>query len=321
MLYCTLFPAIVLLTVDPSHSFTSTAVCSKHKRISFMRSRNGQPLHNPRVMHLGMSETVSGQDDHLVQSQSVKEGETLVEEAINASIEWKGYINICVMIGIAIAAFSQIATVDQGLMRGWTPVEIIARIPIDTWNSYNQILHIAPVATKAATSASVYAIGDVIAQNTEGKSVHEIDRMRILRSLVAGLVGHGPLSHLWYNISESCFTDVLHWTEWWSFLPKILVDQAVWGPIWNNTYILLLGMMQLRPVQDVTREMKETTLPLLVSGLKLWPLAHCVTYGLLPVENRLLWVDLVEILWVSILASTAAKAGSTSDTSEVDVSR
>lgn len=165
------------------------------------------------------------------------------------------------------------------------------------------------------------AIGDVIAQNTEGKSVHEIDRMRILRSLVAGLVGHGPLSHLWYNISESCFTDVLHWTEWWSFLPKILVDQAVWGPIWNNTYILLLGMMQLRPVQDVTREMKETTLPLLVSGLKLWPLAHCVTYGLLPVENRLLWVDLVEILWVSILASTAAKAGSTSDTSEVDVSR
>eukprot|EP00591_Stephanopyxis_turris_P004463 CAMPEP_0195525368 /NCGR_PEP_ID=MMETSP0794_2-20130614/25796_1 /TAXON_ID=515487 /ORGANISM="Stephanopyxis turris, Strain CCMP 815" /LENGTH=81 /DNA_ID=CAMNT_0040655823 /DNA_START=822 /DNA_END=1067 /DNA_ORIENTATION=- len=53
--------------------------------------------------------------------------------------------------------------------------------------------------------------------------------------------------------------------------------------------------------------MKETTVPLLVSGFKLWPLAHCITYGVVPVEHRLLWVDLVEIIWVTILASTAAR--------------
>jgi hypothetical protein len=47
-----------------------------------------------------------------------------------------------------------------------------------------------------------------------------------------------------------------------------------------------------------------------MSGLKLWPLAHCVTYGLIPVDNRLLWVDLVEIAWVTILASSAAKISS-----------
>lgn len=52
--------------------------------------------------------------------------------------------------------------------------------------------------------------------------------------------------------------------------------------------------------------MKKSTIPLFISGLRLWPLAHCVTYGLIPVENRLAWVDLVEILWVTILASQAA---------------
>jgi protein Mpv17 len=61
--------------------------------------------------------------------------------------------------------------------------------------------------------------------------------------------------------------------------------------------------------------MKRTTVPLLVSGLKLWPLAHCVTYGLVPVENRLLWVDFVEIFWVTILATTAA-AGNEADKDE-----
>ena len=56
-------------------------------------------------------------------------------------------------------------------------------------------------------------------------------------------------------------------------------------------------------------EMKRTTIPLIVSGLKLWPLAHCITYGLIPIENRLLWVDLVEILWVVILASAVGGEG------------
>ena len=64
--------------------------------------------------------------------------------------------------------------------------------------------------------------------------------------------------------------------------------------------------------------MKRTTIPLIVSGLKLWPLAHCVTYGLVPVENRLLWVDMVEILWVTILA-TQASGGVSDETKNEDV--
>lgn len=55
--------------------------------------------------------------------------------------------------------------------------------------------------------------------------------------------------------------------------------------------------------------MKRTTIPLIVSGLKLWPFVHCITYGLIPVENRLLWVDAVEIVWVTILAGEAASSG------------
>jgi protein Mpv17 len=64
--------------------------------------------------------------------------------------------------------------------------------------------------------------------------------------------------------------------------------------------------MQFTKPKDILADMKRTTIPLVVSGLKLWPLAHCITYGLIPVENRLLWVDLVEILWVTILATQAA---------------
>mmetsp|Transcript_6334 Transcript_6334/g.5946 ORF Transcript_6334/g.5946 Transcript_6334/m.5946 type:complete len:369 (-) Transcript_6334:134-1240(-) len=222
------------------------------------------------------------------------------------SMDTDGIVNLCVIAVIGVVVLSRLASVDVGMMRGWTAAEMTVRIPVDNWLSYSAVLNNSPISTKAVTSATVYTIGDFIAQRTEGLSMGELDRPRILRSLLAGLIGHGPLSHIWFESNEWLFNNVLHWTEWWSFIPKIVLDQTTWGPFWNNTYILLLGIMKLDKLEDIWGDMKRTTLPLLISGLKLWPLAHCVTYGLIPVENRLLWVDFVEILWVTILASSAS---------------
>lgn len=215
-------------------------------------------------------------------------------------------INTGIIVALSIAVLSRFATVDYGMMRGWTPAEMAVRIPVDNFLGYSSILNEAPVFTKAVTSATVYTIGDFISQRTEGKEIGDLDRGRIIRSLLAGLIGHGPLSHVWYDWSESIFNDVLHLTEWWSFAPKVAVDQLLWGPFWNNTYIILLGLMKLEKPGVIWSDIKRTTIPLVVSGLKLWPLAHCVTYGLVPVPYRLLWVDLVEILWVTILSTQAA---------------
>lgn len=220
-------------------------------------------------------------------------------------------INTAIIVLIAMAVLNQVATVDANLMRGWTAQEMAVRIPVDNWQSYSAVLEKSPLATKAVTSATVYTIGDFIAQRTEGVSMGELNRWRLLRSLLAGLIGHGPLSHVWYDISEQLFDNILHLRDWWGTIIKVVIDQTTWGPFWNNTYILLLGLMKMEKIENIWCEMKRTTIPLIVSGLKLWPLAHCITYGIIPVQNRLLWVDLVEILWVTILATAAAGGADT----------
>mmetsp|Transcript_8394 Transcript_8394/g.13124 ORF Transcript_8394/g.13124 Transcript_8394/m.13124 type:complete len:268 (+) Transcript_8394:120-923(+) len=176
------------------------------------------------------------------------------------------------------------------------------------WASYMEVLTASPLQTKAITSATVYAIGDVVSQQTKGTKISDINRMRVVRSLIAGLIGHGPLSHVWYNFNELVFNDIMHWTAWWSVFPKVVLDQCTWGPFWNNTYILLIGLMKRDSLATIWSNVKRTTIPLIVSGLKLWPFVHLITYGLIPIENRLLWVDLVEIVWVVILATQAAGA-------------
>lgn len=225
-------------------------------------------------------------------------------------------INKGVLAGGCIAVLAYLILPEAGISHGWTVQEFLTRVPVDAWEKYSHALAGHPIFTKACTSATVYTIGDVIAQRMEGAAVGDLDRMRIARSMTAGLIGHGPLSHCWYNICDGFFANVLHLTAWWAFIPKVVIDQTVWGPIWNNTYILLLGLMKMERLDTIWNDMKRSTIPLFVSGLKLWPAAHVVTYGFIPVENRLLWVDLVEILWVTVLATQAAGLASTSQLEE-----
>jgi protein Mpv17 len=189
-----------------------------------------------------------------------------------------------------------------------TAMHHAASVPLQAFDAYENVLSSNPVATKAATSASVYSIGDILAQYTEQRDEESknLDQGRVLRSMIAGGVGHGPLSHIWYHMSENFFTNIVHLTAWWSFIPKIVVDQTVWGPIWNSMYILMIGLMRRENLEKMVVDVKTTVFPLFLDGLKLWPLAHVVTYGLIPEENRLLWVDTVEIVWVSMLATKAA---------------
>ena len=69
----------------------------------------------------------------------------------------------------------------------------------------------------------------------------------------------------------------------------------------------------------IWEDIKKSTVPMVVSGLKLWPAAHVVTYGLIPIENRLLWVDMVEIIWVTVLSKQAASLDkSTNENADTD---
>lgn len=218
-----------------------------------------------------------------------------------------GSINMVLGILIGMSIYSYLGLLDSSTVwHGWTTVEVLNRVPVDLWNLYSKVLQENPILTKACTSATVYTIGDIISQRAEGKNMEDLDRYRVLRSLIAGFVGHGPLSHFWYIICDGFFGDVLHWNAWWAVFPKVVVDQLLWGTIWNSTYLVLLGLMKREKLDKIWDDTRNSVVPLLFAGLKLWPAVHIITYGLIPVENRLLWVDFVEIFWVIILASQAS---------------
>lgn len=99
----------------------------------------------------------------------------------------------------------------------------------------------------------------------------------------------------------------------------MLLSQCSWGVSWNAIYVAGSRLLTLAAPSSIVEEIKETAFPLLRDGLKLWGPAHVITYGVVPTQHRLLWVDCVEIVWVIILSSTAAAAAASSSSKGVDL--
>ncbi|XP_062106276.1 uncharacterized protein LOC133817711 [Humulus lupulus] len=223
-------------------------------------------------------------------------------------------INAAIVLGFGTLAITKLFTIDHEYWHGWTIYEVLRYAPQHNWIAYEQALKANPVLSKMAISGVVYAIGDWIAQCYEGKPLFEIERTRVFRSGLVGFTLHGSLSHYYYQFCEALFP----FEDWWVVPAKVAFDQTVWAAIWNSIYFFVLGLLRFESPISLLSELKSTFWPMLTAGWKLWPFAHLITYGVVPIEQRLLWVDCVELIWVTIL-STYSNEKSESRTSETSV--
>ncbi|CAN6927981.1 unnamed protein product [Brassica oleracea] len=222
-------------------------------------------------------------------SRESEEMDKMIDRSINATI----------VLAAGTYAITKLLTIDHDYWHGWTLFEILRYAPQHNWLAYEEALKRNPVLAKMVISGVVYSVGDWIAQCYEGKPLFEIDRARTLRSGLVGFTLHGSLSHFYYQFCEELFP----FQDWWVVPAKVAFDQTVWSAIWNSIYFTVLGFLRLESPLSIFKELKATFLPMLTAGWKLWPFAHLITYGLVPVEQRLLWVDCVELIWVTILST------------------
>ncbi|KAA8523854.1 hypothetical protein F0562_010277 [Nyssa sinensis] len=215
--------------------------------------------------------------------------ERLIDRAINASI----------VLAAGTYAITKLLTIDRDYWHGWTVYEILRYAPQHNWSAYEEALKTNPVLAKMVISGVVYSLGDWIAQCYEGKPLFEFDRARMFRSGLVGFTLHGSLSHYYYQFCEALFP----FQDWWVVPVKVIFDQTAWAAAWNSIYFTVLGFLRLESPVSVFSELKATFWPMLTAGWKLWPFAHLITYGVIPVEQRLLWVDCVELVWVTILST------------------
>ncbi len=217
------------------------------------------------------------------------------------SLEINTALNVLVVGSVGFGAVFQVVEVDADIRTGWTWYEILRNIPVDNLAAYQQAVFDHPVPVKACTSGVAYTLGDFTCQLSQGKNMSTVDLKRSLRSGLAGFLIHGPLCHYW-----------LLWTEenlsfdgaWFATPLKVFADQTAWSLFLNSAYTTCIMSLQgMRPGR-VVEEIKATWWNAISAGWKFWPFVHVLTFSpIIPQDFKLLWVDCVEVVWVTILSA------------------
>ena len=176
------------------------------------------------------------------------------------------------------------------------------------WAAYEAAAISRPLITKSATSGVAYFLGDAIAQGQTQTRADPtdlkpwwrgIDLGRLTSATVAGALSHGPQLHYWTLILERSGLPLLG---------KVALDQTVFSLYLNAAFCVSTELMQRRPLRAALAKARAAARPCLVAGWKFWPFAHALTYSVVPLHLRVLWVDVLEVAWVAILSKTVARS-------------
>ncbi|KAK6919010.1 Mpv17/PMP22, partial [Dillenia turbinata] len=187
---------------------------------------------------------------------------------------------------------------------------VLKHAPEQNWIAYEEA-KTNPVFAKMLISGSVNSVGDWIAQCYEGKPQLEFDCTRMFRSGLVGFLLRGSLSHYYYQFYEMMIALFHFKVGGWS-LQKFCLTKLHSRRFGTASTLQFWGSCRESPA-NMLSEFKTTFWPLLSvstlsqlyyqqlrnshAGWKLCPFAHLITYGEIPVEQRLLWVDCVELIW------------------------
>lgn len=199
----------------------------------------------------------------------------------------------------------------------------------EVFEIYQNLAKSWPILTKAATSGISYLVGDVMAQRFEGvgqeESVEEtpskrpstfgkVDAGRVLRSTLIGFAAHGPQLHAWgFWLESTVVLGTSPLAKRCAVFVKIVLDQTFFTIYWNGSYCALIEVLRGSSLSKAWHCVYVSAWPSLRSSWCFWPMVHTVTYSVMPVHLRVLWIDTVEIIWVAILSTIAAASGEPSE--------
>jgi protein Mpv17 len=185
------------------------------------------------------------------------------------------------------------------------------------WRDYNNVLGEKPILTKACTSLLGFSIGDTLAQKFVNKG-SEFDFKRLARMAAFGFLFHGTISHFFYNKLD----EVMPGTAPLTIVKKVFTDQVLWAPIFTFVYLTWMGVTDGLSPSAVGDKIKNDLVKGVVGSWSVWPIVHAVGFKFVPTEQRLLYINTIQIgynVFLSLLGSNPNKVPNAAQEAQAQV--
>eukprot|EP00761_Pharyngomonas_kirbyi_P004954 gb/GECH01004959.1/.p1 GENE.gb/GECH01004959.1/~~gb/GECH01004959.1/.p1 ORF type:complete len:250 (+),score=54.66 gb/GECH01004959.1/:1-750(+) len=216
------------------------------------------------------------------------------------------------------------------------------------WKGYNRALSRFPVTTKSTLSGSLFVGGDLVSQYVENQKEPQT-RINGDRALQMGLFGtlvNGPVMHLWFRQLDR----LVPGTGTPSLIRKISLDQMVFAPLFYGVFFACTAVMKdtvsiprdreyhhphhqnnnndlynnqsssssiHHHYRNIVSQLSVSFLPTMIMDWQVWPAANLVNFALIPQQHRVLYSNVVSLVWNAYLSSMAHDTPSSSSSSSL----
>ena len=173
-----------------------------------------------------------------------------------------------------------------------------------SWGIYSKLLMEKPLLTKSITSCATNAFSDVLCQKLiittkeeeKDTSTASIDKERLGQAAVTGLLWSGPVTHYWYKILFGKLTISIN-DPIIGLVVQILLDSIIFSPITVSGYFTLRSIMEGSGIEGIKDKLSTRLVKTVLGAWKFWPAANVINFGLVPLEFRVLYMNVLSIFW------------------------
>lgn len=183
------------------------------------------------------------------------------------------------------------------------------------WAAYSRLLYKYPLTVKSVSTGILMGSGDALSQylehrvggSQEGLTRDTYDWPRTARMAVFGAVASGPGMHYWYNWLEGRIAA----TGTTLVAKQVLADQVVFSPLIVTGFFVMDEMLQGRGVAGAKQSLEHNWLDAMKMNYVMWPAAMAVCFKLVPTHHRVMYVNIVQVLWAAVLSTINARDSET----------
>ena len=175
---------------------------------------------------------------------------------------------------------------------------------------YEASLKRRPKTTNAIMTGALFGIGDVSAQLLfpTSKIDKGYDYKRTARAVVYGSLIFSFIGDKWYKIlNNRIYMGNKPQYHWSNMVLRVAVDQLAFAPLGLPFYFTCMSIMEGRSFDVAKLKIKEQWWPTLLTNWAVWPVFQAVNFSVVPLQHRLLAVNVVAIFWNTYLSYKNSK--------------
>lgn len=174
--------------------------------------------------------------------------------------------------------------------------------PTGPWAAYEKALDANPLLIKGLTSFVGFTIGDLLAQFfIEKKGPY--DPYRTFRLASFGFLIHGTTSHWFYGKLDGAIPG----KGAGAVASKVFIDQVLWNPCFGVLFFTYMGLLEGSGINGTILKVKRDLITQVTGSWTVWPLAHAINFKFVPTEQRVLYINTIQIFYNCFLSIIGSK--------------